>query len=236
MTEEKALPLEGHLEELRDRIISVLICIIAVAVTTYVFREKVLSFLVSFSREGSLIYIHPTEAFLTYLRVALLSGLLLSTPWILYQAWEFILPALVEREEKYFRFSFLLGGLLFYFGVGLALYLILPFSLKFLGEVAGKDLLMRLTVRNYISFIMLLSFSTGLVFELPLVVFLLIELDFVSLGFLRRNRSYVILISFTVAAFITPKDWFSQVIMAVPLIILYELSLAIIGFRKKILG
>lgn len=235
MVEEKRLPLGEHLEELRVRIISSLAAIVIIAAIVYIFRGKVLNFLINFSEENSLIYIHPTEAFLTYLRLAVLSGLVLSTPWILYQVWRFILPALLEKEEKYLRLSFFIGGLLFYIGVGISIYFILPFSLNLLGEVGNEDLLMRLSVRNYISFVTLLAFSTGLVFEQPLFTFLLVELDFVSLNTLKKYRSYAILISFTVAAFLTPTDWFSQILMAVPLVILYELSILLITIKQKII-
>lgn len=227
--EDKKLSLGEHLEELRKRVISSLVVIFAIGILAYVFRERVLSFLISLYQEGSLIYLHPTEAFLTYLKLAGLTGLILSTPWILFQAWKFIAPALLEHEERYFKYGFFFGGVLFYFGVALALLVGVPYSLRFLGAIGGESLSMEFSVRNYISFVSLLCFAMGLVFELPMIVFLMVKLNITTPSSLRKNRRFAILISFTVAAFLTPTDLFSQAFMAVPLILLYEISIWIVS-------
>ncbi len=223
-------PLGEHLEELRRRIISPLVAIVLFGGIAYYFRIRLLGFLIRAAREESLIYLHPTEAFLTYLKLAVITGLILSTPWLLYQFWKFILPALFEEEEKWFKLGFFLGGVLFYAGIGLALLIGLPYTMKFLANVGGESLVSSFSVRNYITFTSLLSFATGLVFELPLLIYLMVRLGFVKPSTLRKNRRYVIVGAFIVAAFITPTDLFSQAFMAIPLILLYEVSLLFVGF------
>jgi sec-independent protein translocase protein TatC len=223
-------PLGEHLEELRRRIISSLFAIVLLGGLAYYFRFRLLEFLIRAAREESLIYLHPTEAFLTYLKLAVITGLILSTPWLLYQFWKFILPALLEEEERWFKLGFFLGGLLFYVGVGLALLVGLPYTMKFLANVGGESLVSSFSVRNYITFTSLLTFATGLVFEVPLLIYLVVRLGFVEPVTLRKNRRYVIVGAFIVAAFITPTDLFSQAFMAIPLILLYEVSLLVVGF------
>ncbi len=223
-------PLGEHLEELRSRIIRSLGVIVLLGGIAYFFRIRLLDFLIEAAREESLIYLHPTEAFLTYLKLAVITGLILSTPWLLYQFWKFILPALLEEEEKWFRLGFFLGGVLFYGGIGLALLVGLPYTMKFLANVGGESLVSSFSVRNYITFTSLLSFAMGLVFELPLLIYLVVRLGFVKLSTLRKNRRFVIVGTFIVAAFITPTDLFSQAFMAVPLILLYEATLLVVAF------
>ncbi|MFB6291284.1 MAG: twin-arginine translocase subunit TatC [Candidatus Bipolaricaulia bacterium] len=222
-------PLGEHLEELRSRIISSLVAIVLLGGIAYYFRIRLLDFLIKAAREDSLIYLHPTEAFLTYLKLAVITGLILSTPWLLYQFWKFILPALLEEEQKWFKLGFLLGGILFYAGVGLALLVGLPYTMMFLSNVGGESLVSSFSVRNYITFTSLLTFSTGLVFEVPLLIYLVTRLGFVKPATLRKNRRYVIVGAFIVAAFITPTDLFSQAFMAIPLILLYEISVLFVG-------
>ncbi|MFP4588992.1 MAG: twin-arginine translocase subunit TatC [Candidatus Acetothermia bacterium] len=233
--QDKELTLSEHLEELRFRILYSLASVVSIAVLAYVARAKLLEFLMQPYLRRSLIYLHPTEAFLNYLKLAGLAGIVLSTPWIMYQAWRFVLPALMEKEVKYLRLGFLLGGILFYAGVAVALYLALPYSLDFLSNVGGQNLDIQLSVGNYISFVSLLSFAFGLVFELPLLIILMAKLGFATPASLRRNRSLAIVICFSVAAFLTPTDLFSQALMAIPLILLYEFSLLMVRlfFRES---
>jgi len=229
---DKELPLGEHLEELRRRIILSLIAIVIFGGVAYVFRGRLLNFLLGLSPARSMIYLHPTEAFLTYLKLAGISGIVLSTPWILYQVWRFIFPALLEKETRYLRVGFLAGGVAFYIGVGLALIYGVPLILTLLSRVGGASLEMRLSIRNYVSFVSLLCFSVGLVFEIPLIILLLVRAGIVSAETLRRNRKYAITIAFAVAAFLTPTDVFSQALMAVPLVLLYEFSVLLVRYGK----
>lgn len=222
-------PLGEHLEELRRRIVSSLVVIVLFGGLAYLFRNRLLDFLIRASREDSLIYLHPTEAFLTYLKLAVITGLILSTPWLLYQLWKFILPALLKDEARLFSLGFLMGGVLFYAGVALAVFIGLPYSIRFLAGVGGENLVSNFSVRNYITFASLLSFAMGLVFEVPLIIYLMVRLGFVTPSTLRKNRKYVVLIAFTTSAFITPTDFFSQAFMAIPLVVLYELSVLFVG-------
>jgi len=226
-------PLGEHLEELRRRIISSLVVVFLIGGTAYFFRVRLLNFLISASREDSLIYLHPTEAFLTYLKLSVITGLILSTPWLLYQFWKFILPALLEREEKWFKLGFALSGALFYLGIGLAITIGIPYTIRLLSGLGGETVVSNFSVRNYITFASLLSFTFGLVFEIPLLIYLMVRLGFVEPETLRRKRKYVIVGAFTVAAFITPTDFFSQAFMAIPLILLYLISVFLVNLRSE---
>lgn len=228
--EDEARPLGEHLEELRGRVIRSLLAVVLVSGAAYYFRTNLLGLLLRASSEKSLIYLHPTEAFLTYLKLAVITGLVLSTPWLLYQFWKFILPALLEEEERWFKLGFLLGGLMFYVGIGLALVVGLPYTVQFLSGVGGKTVVANFSVRKYITFASLLSFATGLVFELPLLIYLVVRMGFVEAKTLRKNKKYVVVGAFTIAAFITPTDLFSQAFMAIPLILLYWFSVSVVGF------
>lgn len=231
--EDEERPLGEHLEELRSRVTNSLGAIVLLAGAAYYFRTELLGLLLRASNEESLIYLHPTEAFLTYLKLAVITGIILSTPWLLYQMWKFIVPALLEDEARLFRFGFLLGGVLFYIGIGLAVLIGIPYTVRMLAGVGGENLVSSFTVRNYITFSTLLSFAMGLIFELPLLIYLMVRLGFVEVETLRANRKYVIIIAFTTAAFITPTDLFSQAFMAIPLIILYEVSIHAVGFLYR---
>jgi len=222
-------PLGEHLEELRGRVIKSLAAIIFLGSVAYYFRVRILEFLISASKDSTLIYLHPTEAFLTYLKLAVITGLVLSTPWILYQIWQFILPALLDNEVKPFRLSFVFGGALFYLGIWVALGLLLPFIVNFLSSVGGENVISNFSVRNYITFTSLLTFAMGMIFELPLLIVLIVKLGFVSPETLRKNRKYAIVLAFVTAAFITPTDLFSQAFMAIPLFLLYEISVFLVN-------
>lgn len=183
---------------------------------------------------GRLIFIHPTEAFFGYLKLSLFMGLLLGAPFVLYQAWRFILPALYQHERRYFLNSFTFGTSLFYIGVFFCFFVVLPLGIKFLVGMGGPDLQASFTFGNYLSFVMLFLLVFGLMFELPVVLFLLVKVGMVSRAFLKEKRRYVIVLIFIAAAVLTPTaDPFTQSMMAIPLLLLYEVSIFMTRFAEK---
>ncbi|MDW8031534.1 MAG: twin-arginine translocase subunit TatC [Candidatus Bipolaricaulota bacterium] len=182
---------------------------------------------------GSLIFIRPTEVFFGYIKLAFFVGLLLGAPFVLYQIWQFIVPALFPHERRYARYGFLVGAGLFYLGAFGALFFVVPIALRFLIELGGSYLQAAFTFENYFSFILWLMLGFGISFELPVVLFLLAKLGMVSHAFLREKRKYAIVIALVLGALLTPtQDPFTMMALAIPLVTLYEVTLWIIRFTE----
>ncbi|MGW8187337.1 MAG: twin-arginine translocase subunit TatC [Desulfobacterales bacterium] len=234
MNEESKLPFTAHLEELRKRLI---ICFVAVGigfVISYGFKEYLFQILVhplvKVMRPGdSLIFTGLPEAFFTYLKVAFLAGLMLSAPVIIYEFWVFVAPGLYDKEKRlllpivFLSTFFFIGGALFGY------FLVFPWGFKFFLGFASDTIRPMPSMKEYLGFSAKLLLAFGLVFELPLLLTFLARLGIVSVEFLKKNRKYAILIFFIGAAILTPPDVVTQVMMALPLILLYEIS--IIGAR-----
>ncbi len=183
---------------------------------------------------GSLIFIRPTEVFFGYIKLAFFVGLLVGAPFVLYQIWQFIVPALFPHERRYARYGFLAGAGLFYLGAFGCLLFVVPVAIRFLIELGGNYLQAAFTFDNYISFILWLMLGFGVSFELPVVLFLLAKIGLVSHAFLRERRKYAIVIALVLGAVLTPtQDPFTMMTMAIPLIVLYEVTLWIIRFTEK---
>ncbi len=204
----------------------------------YFTPEQIEALLLTFKRvlymQSGLIFIHPTEAFFAYLKLAFFTGLLLGAPFVLYQIWRYITPALYQHERRYFRSSVAFGTLLFFAGVAFAFFVVLPLGISFLIRMGGPELQAVFTVGNYISFAMILLISFGLVFELPIVIYVLVKLGVVTRAFLKAKRKHVLVLTFILAAIITPTvDPFTQTVTAVPLLLLYELSIFLARFAEQ---
>jgi sec-independent protein translocase protein TatC len=172
----------------------------------------------------SLTFIHPTEAFISFIKLALYTGVLVGSPVLLFQVWRFIMPALYDKEKRYFFGAFTVGSLLFYLGVIFSFQIVFPFVIQFLIDL-GDNLTASLTISNYISFTMMFLLVFGLVFELPVLVFLAVRTGLTTVEFLRQKRRYLYVFAFVGAALITPPDVVSQVAIGFPVIILFEISL-----------
>ncbi|HPA16011.1 MAG TPA: twin-arginine translocase subunit TatC [Desulfobacterales bacterium] len=234
MDQEEKLPFTGHLEELRKRLI---ICFIAVGVgfcLSYGFKEILFQILtrplVSVMKEGdSLIFTGLPEAFFTYLKVSFLCGLLLAAPVILYQFWMFIAPGLYQKERRLLVPIVFLSSFFFVGGALFGYFVVFPYGFQFFMSFATETIRPLPSMKEYLSFSSKLLIAFGLVFELPLVLTFLSKLGIISVEFLKKNRKYAILLFFIGAALITPPDVVTQIMMALPLMAMYEIS--IIGAR-----
>lgn len=183
---------------------------------------------------GTLIFIKPTEVFFGYIKLALFTGLIIGAPFVLYQIWQFIVPALFPHEKKYALYGFSIGAGLFYLGAFGSLFFVIPVAVKFFVELGGSYLQATFTFDNYTAFILWLMLGFGLAFELPMVLFLLAKIGLVSHTFLRTNRKYAIVLAFVMGAILTPTpDPFTQTAMALPLIVLYEITLWAIKWTER---
>jgi len=181
----------------------------------------------------SLTFLHPTEAFISYIKLSLYSGFLVGAPLVLLQVWRFILPALYENERKYFFGAFTVGSVLFYVGVVFAFQLVFPVVISFLINLGSETLYASLSIGNYISFSMMFLLVFGLVFELPVLIFLAVRTGLTTVEFLRQKRRYLYVFAFIGAALITPPDVVSQLAIGVPIIVLFEVSLVLSAFAER---
>lgn len=236
MDDEK-LPLTAHLKELRKRLI---LSFIAVGIgfgICYAFSQSLFDILAApllktMPNRGSLIFISVAEAFFTYMKVAFIAGLILASPYVLYQIWAFVAPGLYRHEKRYVVPFVLSGSFFFALGIFFGYYIALPVGFKFLLGFATDLIKPMPSMKEYLAFSIKLLLAFGLVFEFPVVLVLLSRIGVVNAQALARQRKYAILLIFVFAAIFTPPDIVSQVMLALPLMGLYELSI----FLSKIFG
>ena len=222
---QKRITFLKHLEELRSGIIKSLVVLIVVSGLVYKFSPSILSFLIK--PVGKVVFIIPTEGFMANVTVAILAGVLLSSPFIIYQIWKFIYGGLKRRERRYILLFGILSFSLFSIGCGFGYFVVLPVGFKFLLNFATPYLQPMIAVSKYISFVGGVTFLFGIVFQLPLAVIFLTHTGIVNPLILSRRRKEVIAAIFILAALITPPDIITQVLLALPLIVIYEISIVL---------
>jgi sec-independent protein translocase protein TatC len=236
--DEKKLPLTAHLQELRKRLILSFIAIGIGFFVCYALKESLFDILAApllkvMPKGGALIFTSVSEAFFTYMKVAFIAGIILTSPFILYQIWAFIAPGLYQKEKKYV-IPFVLGGSFFFvLGILFGYYVVIPIGFKFLLGYATDFIKPMPSMKEYLSFSIKFLLVFGLVFEFPVVLVLLARIGVVDAKTLARQRKYAILLIFIFAAVMTPPDIISQVLMALPLMGLYELSILFSKFIGK---
>jgi len=214
-----------HLEELRERIIKSLVVLFLTTSLSLFFSSRFLEILTAPMGNLKPIFLRPTEMILTYLKVALIIGIALAMPFILYQFVKFILPALYPHERRYL-FSLIPGATFsFLAGLAFAYFVMLPFAIKYLLTFGGDVARAQWTIGEYISFVTTFLFWVGMAFETPLIIFFLSKVGLVSPQWLSKNRKYAVVIIAVIAAVITPTpDPFNMSLVMVPLLILYEVG------------
>ena len=236
-TDEK-MPFTLHLEELKTRLTHALIAIGICFVICYFVKEKLfkvltLPLVAVLPDNSSMIFTSLPEAFFTYLKVSFFASIFLASPYILYQIWKFMSPGLYKSEKKYvvpfvtFSTMFFLGGSLF------AYYVVFPFGFKFFIGFGNDVIRPMLSLREYLSFAMKLLIAFGVIFELPIFMFFLAKIGVVNSRILVKKRKYAILMVFVVAALFTPPDIVTQGLMALPLMLLYEISIWVVKMGEK---
>ena len=237
----------SHFVELRSRLLNSLIFIFIVFIISYIFAEQIYNFLVEpyanavkeDQNSRRLIFTALHETFITYIKVAFFASIFFGSPVLLIQVYKFIAPGLYKNEKKAILpylistpILFLLGGLLVY-------YLVMPLAIKFflsfetLGTNSNLPIQLEPKVNEYLSLIMRLIFAFGISFQLPILLNLLARIGIVNSDYLKKRRRYVIVIIFTLAAVLTPPDPITQVGLAIPLLLLYELSIFTVKFIEK---
>ena len=237
----------SHLAELRKRLINSFIFLIIFFIGCYIFAENLYGFLVEpFAKavkddgtDRRLIFTALQETFLTYLKVSFFTAFFVTCPFILIQIWKFVAPGLYKHEKKAILPYLILTPLLFFLGGMLVYYLIMPLAIKFFlsfessGISTNLPIQLEAKVNEYLSLVMKLIFAFGISFQLPIILSLLARIGIVDSYFLKSRRKYVIVIIFAMAALLTPPDPITQIGLAIPLLILYELSIFSVKFIEK---
>jgi sec-independent protein translocase protein TatC len=222
------MPFMEHLGELRTRIVRSLVALLVGLVIAFPFSERLTDFLARpVTKLGyKLVFTAPAEAFWVQMKVALIAGLFIAAPGILWQVWAFIAPGLHAHERKYAAPFIIIGSLMFLLGGAFSLFVVTPYAIAFLLSYARESLQPMITLENHIDFLLKFTLAFGAVFELPLIITLLSRLGIVTPKMLSRNRKYAILGAFIAGAVLTPTpDAFNQTLMAGPLILLYEVGI-----------
>ena len=237
----------SHIEELRKRLIHSFIFLSAFFIVCYFFAEYLYGFLVEpYSKavandgvERRLIFTALQETFLTYIKVAFFAAFFVTCPFILMQIWKFIAPGLYKHEKSAILHYVIITPILFFLGGILVYYLIMPLAIKFFlsfestGLNTNLPIQLEAKVNEYLSLIMKLIFAFGLSFQLPVVLSLLARIGMIDSQFLKERRKYVVVIIFAAAAILTPPDPVTQIGLAIPLLILYELSIFSVNIIEK---
>ena len=236
-----------HLTELRSRLIKSIIYLFCFFIVCYFFAENIYSFLINPYAEAvkdddlnrRMIFTALQETFITYLKVAFFTAMFISSPIILIQVWKFVAPGLYKNEKTALLPYMIATPVLFLLGGMLVYYLIMPlainFFLSFETATSSNSLPIQLEakVNEYLSLIMRLIFAFGISFQLPVLLSLLARAGFINSTYLKKRRKYVIVIIFSVAALLTPPDPITQIGLAIPLLILYELSILSVKLIEK---
>ncbi len=228
------MPFTAHLEELRSRLIKSFIAVGVGFLVAYGFKEKLFEVLIYplvrvMGKGDTLIFTGLPEAFFTYLKVAFLAGLMAASPVMIYQFWMFVAPGLYRKERRLLLPIVFLSTFFFVGGALFGYFYVFPIGFKYFLGFANDKIQALPSMREYLSFSSKLLIAFGLAFELPLVLTAMARMGLVTVGFLKKNRKYAILLIFIASAILTPPDVVSQILMAFPLIVLYEIS--IIGAR-----
>lgn len=255
--EDREMTFLEHLEELRWHIIRSVVAVVAFAVIAFIYKRVIFDDIILapngpdfitnrlLCRLGEimhtpalcinqtpidLISIKMSGQFTTHINISLVAGLILAFPYVFWEFWKFFRPALHDKERKHARGAVLSASFLFLLGVVFGYFMIVPLSLNFLGSYRVSDLVHnQINVRSYIGTVSSIVLASGLAFELPIVAYFLARIGLITQSFMRKYRKHSIVVILIIAAIITPPDVFSQTLVAIPLLGLYEISILIVA-------
>lgn len=231
-------PFLSHLEELRSRLVVSLLGVGVAFLITYGFKEKIFEFLMQpyikiMPEHSYFIFTYVTEAFITYLKVSFVAALFLASPLILYEIWMFVAPGLYEHEKRYVYPFIIFGSILFLLGALFSYYVVIPFVYRFFVSYAAEFLVPMPDLKGYMGLTLKFLILFGLVFQLPLLAYYLGRAGILRYESIKKKRRVAILGIFIVSALLTPPDVMSQILLALPLMGLFEISLQVIRLSQK---
>lgn len=227
-----------HLQELRHRLLHAAVAIILGFVICISFSKKLFDFLSAplielLPKDSSLVFTALPDPFFMYLKVSFVAGIFIAIPYVLYQVWKFIAPGLYLKERKLALPFVVAATVLFYVGAVFAYFVVFPVVFKFFLGFQSADLKPMISIREYVSLIMKLMLAFGAIFETPIIIIFLGLLGIVDTALLRKGRRYFIVIAFVIGAILSPPDVISQLLMGVPLLALYEVSIHVLAAIEK---
>ena len=217
----------GHLNELRKRLTIMVVVTFVAAAVLFTKAEFVLDYFLAINPGMELVFIAPSELLVVYVQISLIMALVVCSPVNFYEIWAFVEKGLYRKEKIYISITLVFGVIFFVGGVAFAYFTVLPTTLKFFMRIAVSDVASMISIKSYISFINTMLLCFGAVFEMPVIVFLLSKLEILKPEFLRKNRGLFIIAIFVLAAVITPPDVVSQIMLAIPMVLLFQLSIFI---------
>ena len=225
----------SHLIELRSRLLRAIVAVVVVLVCLFPWAKDIYAVLARpllkvLPQGSTMIATDVTGTFLVPLKVTLMAAFLIALPYVLYQMWAFVAPGLYHHEKRLAVPVIVSSVVFFAFGMGFAYFIVFPIAFGFFAGYAPAGVQMMTDIDKYLSFVLTMFIAFGITFEVPVVVVVLVRLGVVSLDKLRSIRGYVIVGAFVVGAIFTPPDVLSQVMLAVPLWLLYELGLLVARF------
>jgi len=234
----KEEPLMSHLIELRHRLIRALLSILIVFLCLFYWAKDLYALLAqpllaSLPQGGQMIATDVVGVFLVPMKVALMVAFLIALPYVLYQAWAFIAPGLYAHEKRLALPLVTTSVLLFFVGMAFAYFLVFPAVFGFMAQIAPEGVAWMTDIDKYLSFVLTSFIAFGVTFEVPVVVIVLVKMGIVELETLKGWRPYIIVAAFVIGAIFTPPDVVSQLFLAVPLCLLYELGLLLVRFISK---
>ncbi|MDR1887824.1 MAG: twin-arginine translocase subunit TatC [Zoogloeaceae bacterium] len=228
----------SHLVELRDRLIRVVLAVVAVFLCLVYWARDLYDLLAQpLLRElpagGQMIGTDVVGVFVEPVKVAFMTAFLIVLPYVLYQAWAFVAPGLYKHEKRFALPLLVASVALFFIGMAFAYFLVFPAVFHFMAAIAPKGVAWMTDISKYVSFVLTTFMAFGLTFEVPIVVILLVKAGLVEIKQLQEARSYVIVAAFVIAAIFTPPDVLSQLMLAIPMCLLYELGLLVARFISR---
>lgn len=235
--DERKISFVDHLEELRKRILVSILVILIISILGFVFAGKIIDAIIAIGNIETTYFFAPIEAFTAQLKIAIFFGITVAFPFLLYQAWAFIGPGLTGNEKK-ISLTFIFSGMvLFLIGIAFGYFILIPYGLIFLFSFASANMQPLMNISKYLNFFIWCMLGSGLLFQLPLIVFTLIKLGIVEAKTISRHRAESIVGIMIICAIITPTgDFFTLLLISIPLILLFEISIlaARLTTRKKI--
>lgn len=223
----KEMSLFDHLDELRKRLIIIIAVNVIAMVLLFSQTELIMSYLLEVNPGMELVYTTPSELLTVYIQLSFILAITVCSPVTVYEIWAFIEKGLYEKEKKAILFTLVFGVVFFILGVAFCYFTVLPTTLEFFIRIAIEEVSSMLSIQSYVSFVNMMLLSFGIVFEMPVIVFLLTKLGILKPEFLRKNRGIIIVVIFVFAALITPPDFISQLMLGIPMTLLLEFSIIV---------
>lgn len=231
--EEKNLTLVDHLSELRKRIIYSGIVLLLSTIVCYNFSGIVVKDIINIVPDVNFVFIAPAELLMSYIKISVIGGLVISAPIIILQIWMYVRPGLKKNEKKTITVSLFTGGLFFILGVAFSYFIVLPIMIKFFMGFKIEEIQEMISFSSYLTFVLNSILAFGVVFELPILMVILTKFHIISVSFLKKNRKYIILTIFVIAAILTPPDVITQTLLALPMVLLFEIGILLSKFADK---